>query len=65
MGILFDILKLLSWVAAGLLAGLFLMLAVIGKGPSGVTDWLFALLWCGLLAFPGLLIHWVRKSLAD
>jgi hypothetical protein len=65
MSVIFSILKWLSWLAAALMAGLILMLLIAGSGPSNYADWLFALLWCGLLAFPGLLIHWAQKRMAN
>ena len=65
MRLIFSIVKLLFWLAALLMAGLILLLMLIGKGPSAYSDWLFALLWCGMLAFPGVLIHWVQKRSAD
>ena len=64
MSVMFSILKWLSWLAASLMAGITLLLMLIGSGPSDFSDWLFAILWCGLLAFPGLLIHWVQKRIA-
>ena len=64
IGIIFSIVKVLSWLAALLMAGFILLLILFGKGPSNYSDWLFALLWWGLLSFPGILIHWVQKRLA-
>jgi len=64
MSVTFSILKWSSWLAASLMTGLILLLILIGGGPSDFSDWLFAMLWGGLLAFLGLLIHWVQKRMA-
>lgn len=64
MGVIFTTLKWLSWLAASLMTGLILLLVLVGSGPSDFPDWLVAMSWCGLLALPGLLIHWIQKRMA-
>jgi hypothetical protein len=58
------IVKWLLWVPALGTFGLVLLLTLIGKGVSDFSDILMVAVWCGLLAFPGLLAHIVEKSVA-
>ena len=57
-----TILKWIFWIAAGWLAGLFLFLTLLGKGISDITDLLLSLLYCAVIAFPGLLIHLMQEQ---
>ena len=58
------IVKWLFWFAALGLFGLVLLLTLIGKGVSDFSDLLMVAMWCGLLAFPGLLAHIIEKGVA-
>ena len=63
MPTLLSILKWTFWAVAGCLAGLVLVLTLIGRGADGATDLLLSLLYCAVAASPGLLIHLAQKRL--
>ena len=65
MRVFLSLLKWAFWLAALWLAGLVLLLTLMGKGVSDVEGLLLSLLYCALAAFPGLLIHLLRKRLWD
>ncbi len=56
--------KWLFWLGAACVLGLGLLLTLLGKGISGFSDALFLLLYAGVIAFPGILIHIVQQRMA-
>ena len=60
-----SVVKWLFWLGAAAVLGLGLLLTLIGKGVSGFSDALFILLYCGVIAFPGILIHIVQRQMAE
>jgi|GEM_PF-5342719 len=62
MKVMLNSLKWFSFLAASGFAGFILLLTLLGKGPSQIEDWLFALLWCLLLASPGFVIYKIQKN---
>jgi hypothetical protein len=65
MRTILTLVKWISWLAAVGLACLIILLTLVGSGPYWVDDWLFAILWCLVVAFPGILIHLTQKKLTQ
>ena len=65
MSAILSVVKWLFWLGAAGVLGLALLLTLIGKRVSEFSDALLVLLYCGVIAFPGVLVHIVQKRLGE